>query len=66
MEVNPTEETAGETVKMSKLCIGLNQTMKPPSNTVTGITMITRPVMSDVIEKMQLVTNTTLKISCTR
>ena len=63
MEVIPIEETASELVKMSKLCIGSNWTMKLPSNTITGITMTTRPVMNDIIERTQLVTNTTLKIS---
>ena len=63
MEVIPKEETASESVKMSKLCIGLNHTMKPPSNTITGITTTTQSVMNDVIERMQLVTNTTLTIT---
>ena len=63
MEVIPKEETASKSLKMSKLCTGLNHTMKLPSNTITGITTTTQSVMNDVIERMQLVTNTILTIT---
>ena len=64
-EVIPEEETASdhESVKMSKLCIGLNHMIKPPSNTITGITMTVLPVTNNITKKMQLVTNTILKIT---
>ena len=62
-EVIPEEETASESVTMSQLCIGLNHMIKPPSNTVTGITMTVQPVTNNITKKMQLVTNTTLKIT---
>ena len=62
-EVIPEQETASESVKMSELCIGLNHMIKPPSNTVTGITMTVQPaVTNNIAKKMQLVTNTTLNI----
>ena len=63
IEVIPEEETASESVNMSKLCIGLDHSITPPSSTVTGITMTTRPATSDTIQRIQLVTNTTLKIT---
>ena len=63
IEVIPEEETASESANMSKLCIGLDHTITPASSTVTGITMTTRPATSDITERIQLVTNTTLKIT---
>ena len=63
IEVISVEETASESVKMSKLCIGLDHTVTPLSSIVTGITMMTQPATSDITQRMQLVTNTTLKIT---
>ena len=62
-EVIPEEETASESVQMSELCIGLNHMIKPPSNTITGITMTVLPVTNNITKKIQLVTNTTVKIT---
>ena len=64
MEVIPQQEVENDSAKTSSMCVGLNCVITVPTNTVSGITIvITKPVIDDVHQRTQLVTNSTLKIA---